>query len=77
MFFIIIRYEDGVFILNIGDRKYPLTKSMEKICNENSFYYNRIHDYLSTKDADGEKFFMLCKTKKEFTPIKTEVKQLW
>lgn len=69
--------KDGVFILNIGDRKYPLTKSMEKICNESGFYYNRIHNYLSTKDDDGEKFFMLYKTKKEFTPIKTEMKQLW
>ena len=54
--------DDGVFILNIGDRKYPLTESMIDICKESGFYHERIHDYLSTNNDDGEKFFLIRKT---------------
>lgn len=51
--------EDGVFILNIGDRKYPLTDSMKKICNDGGIIYERTYDYLANKGGDGEKFYLL------------------
>lgn len=54
------RLKDGKpFILNIGDRKYPLTNSMKDICKENEFSYERIRDYLSSNGEDGEKFFCI------------------
>lgn len=72
------RLKDGsVFILNIGDRKYPLTESMKKICGEGGYSYERGYDYLNNKGDDGEKFFVLYKTKKEFTSVGVEAKQLW
>lgn len=53
--------DNGAFILNIGDRKYPLTNSMKDICEQNEFYYERESDYLSTNSEDGEKFFCIRK----------------
>lgn len=59
--------ENGVFILNIGDRKYPLTDSMNKICEENGLYVERIDNFLSTNNDAGEKFYCISahETKKK------------
>lgn len=53
--------DNGVFILNIGDRKYPLTDSMLKVCDESDIYILRITDYLSGKGDAKEKFYCLSK----------------
>ena len=53
--------DDGIFVLNIGDRKYPLTDSMNKICSEREYYCERISNFLSTNNDAGEKFFMISR----------------
>ena len=70
--------DNGVFILNIGDRKYPLTNSMKDICEQNGFYYERESDYLSTNSEDGEKFFCIRKDS-NLAPKSSNVvvKSLW
>ena len=55
--------DDGVFVLNVGDRKYPLSNSMKEICDNNDIYYNRIHDYLAGNGEDKEKFWLLTRDK--------------
>lgn len=54
--------DGGIFILNIGDRKYPLTDSMNKICEEKGYFSERITDYLSGNGEAKEKFYALGKT---------------
>ena len=49
----------GVFILNIGDRKYPLTQSMNEICGNKGLFCERLSNFLSTNDDAGEKFYCL------------------
>ena len=56
--------DDGVFILNIGDRRYPLTDSMQSLCREHGYYNERIDDYLSGSGEAKEKFFCLSKTQR-------------
>lgn len=69
---------EGVFILNIGDRKYPLTNSMKDICEQNEFYYERESDYLSTNSEDGEKFFCIRKDSNSVPKSSNVVvKSLW
>ena len=55
--------DDSVFILNIGDRKYPLTENMQRICEDNGFYFERITDYLSGSGEAKEKFYCISKSK--------------
>ena len=55
--------DDGVFILNIGDRKYPLSEAMFKICEENNLQCERITDYLSGNGEGKEKFYCISKHK--------------
>ena len=51
----------GVFVLNIGDRKYPLSRDLSTICENDNIYYERIRDYLISNSEDGEKFYALSK----------------
>lgn len=51
--------KDGVFILNVGDRKYPLSDSMRKICEDNKLHCERIQDYLSGNGEGKEKFYCI------------------
>lgn len=60
--------DDAPFILNIGDRKYPLTDSMVKICQEDNIFQTRITDYLSGNGDAKEKFYCLSKSDK-YKPI--------
>ena len=73
------RLKDGsVFILNIGDRKYPLTESMKRICNEHNISVEREYNYLNNINEDGEKFYRLYKSdRKEFASTICEATQLW
>lgn len=64
--------EDAVFIINIGDRKYPLTDTLQTICKDNGFICVRIYDYLSGNGPDKEKFFAISKK-----PIIKQVKKLF
>ena len=63
--------EDAPFILNIGDRKYPLTDSMSAICEVASIYNSRITDYLSGNGEAKEKFYCLSKSD-VYKPIVTQ-----
>lgn len=54
--------DDGVFILNVGDRKYPLSDNLFKIC-EGQFFCERIKDYLSGNGEGKEKFYCLSNQK--------------
>lgn len=56
--------EKGVFILNIGDRKYPLSERLFNICKDNNLYCERIKDYLSGSGETKEKFYCISKHKK-------------
>lgn len=56
--------KDGVFILNIGDRQYPLSSTLESICTEHNLYCHRIKDYLSGNGEGKEKFYCISKTKR-------------
>lgn len=73
------RLKDGcVFVLNIGDRKYPLTKSMMSICSECGLHYDRAYDYLSGSGEDKEKFFCVSAgVANEYAPTSTVVEDLW
>ena len=53
---------NSVFILNIGDRKYPLSNSLKMICDYEGIYNERIHDYLSGNGDGKEKFYCLSKS---------------
>ena len=53
--------DDGVFILNVGDRKYPLSDSLYSICKDNSLCCERIDDYLSGNGDGKEKFYCISK----------------
>lgn len=55
--------ENAPFILNIGDRKYPLSETLFKICEENGLYVERITDYLSGNGENKEKFYCITKDK--------------
>ena len=54
--------ENGVFILNIGDRRYPLSDALDIVCSSKDYFVERINDYLSGKGDDGEKFYCISKT---------------
>lgn len=56
--------DDGVFILNIGDRRYPLSDDMQKICDGAGIYNSRTIDYLSGNGDAKEKFYCLSKSSK-------------
>lgn len=53
--------DDAVFILNVGDRKYPLSEKMYSICAENNLHCERITDYLSGNGEGKEKFYCISK----------------
>lgn len=55
--------DDAPFILNVGDRKYPLSEALFRICEENGLYCERITDYLSGHGDNGEKFYRITKNK--------------
>lgn len=65
--------DNAPFILNIGDRKYPLSDTLFKICEENGLYVERITDYLSGNGENKEKFYCITKSK----PIQTKKKKLF
>ena len=65
--------ENAPFILNIGDRKYPLSDTLFKICEENGFYVERTTDYLSGNGENKEKFYCITKNK----PIQAKKKKLF
>lgn len=56
--------DNGVFILNVGDRKYPLSEKAFEICKNNNLYCERIKDYLSGNGKGKEKFYCISKVKK-------------
>lgn len=56
--------DDAPFILNIGDRKYPLTDNMVQICKNDNIFNSRITDYLSGNGDAKEKFYCLSKSDK-------------
>lgn len=49
----------GVFILNVGDRKYPLSEKLLDICEGAGLYCNRVHDYLRGMGENKEKFYCI------------------
>ena len=62
--------DEGVFVINVGSRKYPLEKTLYEICENNNLYCTRITDYLSGNGEGKEKFFCISKVKKEFKSSK-------
>lgn len=62
--------DDGVFILNIGDRKYPLSDKLFGICSNNGLYCERIRDYLSGNGEGKEKFYCISKKRKHIVKRK-------
>lgn len=56
--------DDGVFILNVGDRKYPLSDAMFTICKNNGLQCERIRDYLSGNGDGKEKFYCISAKRK-------------
>ena len=58
--------DDGVFVINVGSRKYPLEAKLYEICESNKLHCSRITDYLSGNGEGKEKFFCISKQKKEF-----------
>lgn len=56
--------DGGVFIINVGDRKYELTKWLFNICESAGFFCERIKDYLSGNGDNKEKFFCISKKPK-------------
>lgn len=70
--------DSAVFVLNIGDRKYPLTNSMVSICADNNLYYERAYDYLSGNGEDKEKFFCISHSSvDEYPPSSAMTEVLW
>lgn len=61
----------GVFILNVGDRLYPLSEKLELISTENNLVCSRIKDYLSGNGDGKEKFYCISKTNR--FPIKKKL----
>lgn len=59
--------DDAVFILNIGDRKYPLSEKLFAICKKHNFHCERIKDYLSGNGDGKEKFYCVSKKRKFIT----------
>ena len=59
--------DNGIFILNIGDRKYPLSEELDKICKKHGFHVERIKDYLSGNGDNKEKFYGISKKRKFVT----------
>lgn len=57
-------YDDAVFIINIGDRKYPLSDSLFSICKKYGLHCERIKDYLSGNGEGKEKFYCISKRRK-------------
>ena len=55
--------EQGLFVLNIGDRKYNLSNALQDICNNNNIFCERINDYLSGNGENKEKFYLLSRQK--------------
>lgn len=53
----------GVFILNVGDRKYPLSSVLYDICTSNGLCCERIRDYLSGNGEGKEKFYCISEKK--------------
>lgn len=53
--------DNGVFILNVGDRKYPLSDKLVEICDANGLYHSRVHDYLRGMGENKEKFYCVSK----------------
>lgn len=51
----------GVFILNIGDRKYPLSDICAKICEDENINCSRIYDFLAGYGEGKEKFYLLSR----------------
>lgn len=60
--------DNGVFILNIGDRQYPLSKILMSICDRHKINCYRIRDYLSGNGEGKEKFYCISKTRKLLKP---------
>lgn len=63
--------DNGVFILNVGDRKYPLSNILFDICKENNLHCERITDYLSGNGDGKEKFY--CVSKKQIFAKKVKL----
>ena len=55
--------EGAVFILNVGDRQYPLSDALFNICNKHGFVCERVQDYLSGNGPNKEKFYCISKSK--------------
>lgn len=55
--------DDGVFVLNVGDRKYPLSERLQTICDAAGLSVVRITDYLSGNGEGKEKFYCVSKTR--------------
>lgn len=55
--------DGGKFILNIGDRKYPLSDNLFRIATDSEIYCTKIKNYLSNIGDDGEKFYCLSYSK--------------
>lgn len=56
--------DDGVFVINVGSRKYPLESKLYQICEEAGLHCVRITDYLSGNGEGKEKFFCISKVQK-------------
>ena len=60
--------EKGVFILNIGSRRYPLNKVLCEISSNNGFKIKKLENMMSGvsglgKTGDGETFYEIRKGK--------------
>lgn len=53
--------DNGKFIINVGDRRYPLSEQLINICSDNNYYISRISDYLSGNGNTKEKFYLISK----------------
>lgn len=62
--------DGGVFILNIGDRIYPLSANLYKICGDYNLCCERVDDYLSGNGEGKEKFYCVSKHKVIYGPRK-------
>ena len=51
--------DDGRFVLNVGDRLYPLSDTAKSICDKLGLSCIRIKDYLSGNGAGKEKFYCI------------------
>lgn len=53
--------DGAVFILNVGERKYPLAHTMYDICSKNGINATEIKSYLVGRGEGREKFYCLSK----------------